>query len=960
MRLLFYCKILLLIPLTGMGQEYKYKHYDSRDGLAGSSVMRMLQDKNGFIWFATQKGVSRFDGTHFKNYSASDGLTGNMILRMFEDSRGRIWLIPFTNAICYYYKGKIHNQQNDSLLRKINLGDHVRDIVENKDRELLLTDAKYIYHIDASDNLRRIGEEMTAKGWSAALAVGESGNFIVRFGNQLFVTSANKLSHLRNISHPTATMEHFIMRGRIACWMDMNTLCVELSGERKSFCRKQVGPVNTMYFLSDSMLCLNTPQGTCFYNLLQQKIEKHFLPDGDVSDFLVDKEGGYWFSTQNDGVFRLSSPAFKTIAGRTKAGQKLGVYSLEKAKDVIWAGCDMAHVMKISNKQAHAVALTVDGEVLGRHLVYGLAAKYNRLVAACGDYIFVKDRDGPFIDWIGSGSSKGIAWKASNELLVTSSAGLFQMNADGTNQKIMYQGRTSCVYVRNDSAWFGTRNGLYLMTPDDSISNLGTVIPLLRVPTFAIYPGLDGTIWVATSGSGLVGLQNNTVKWHFSTHNGFNSDKVRSVYVDSGVVWAATENELNKILLQPHPEITRYSYSEELSCHVVNTLLVDGNTVYAGTNDGITFFDKRESPGSSICDLKLLGVRVSDEDRELQSSYVLPYQNNSIRFEYVAISMKSAGNVMYHYRLNGLDTTWKSTAQTSLELLSLPPGEYDLELFAINKFDVKSSPYSVHIIVENPFWKSVWFMAAAIVLTSLIAWFLGTRRNLAALRREKVRKLAEQQLADLEQKALRAQMNPHFIFNSLQSIQSFILDKDPENANKYLSQFASLIRQTLENSLQSSILLADEIKYLNTYLRLEQMRSESKFQYHITTEERLSTRTVSIPVMILQPFVENAVRHGVQPDNSKPGLINIHFSSDHEGLVCRVEDNGIGRQLAQLRKSTAPVAYRSRGMQLTYERIQLMNINSVKKITVEIVDKFNERSEPDGTLVIIKFPIFNN
>ena len=249
-------------------------------------------------------------------------------------------------------------------------------------------------------------------------------------------------------------------------------------------------------------------------------------------------------------------------------------------------------------------------------------------------------------------------------------------------------------------------------------------------------------------------------------------------------------------------------------------------------------------------------------------------------------------------------------------------------------------------------------MVSAILLTALIAWLIGTQHNRAVIRKEKARRIAELQLGELEQKALRAQMNPHFIFNCLYSIQSFILDKDPEKANKYLTQFASLIRQTLENSLQSSISLADEIKYLATYLQLEQMRSESTFEYRIETDGNLSPAAISIPVMVLQPFVENAIRHGVAAVTSRTGLIGIHFSTDGQDLVCRVEDNGIGRQKAQLQKNTRPAAYQSRGMQLTHERIELINTNASRKITVEIKDKFDEQNEANGTDVIIRFPIF--
>lgn len=406
LRFVFHLEVMLLMSLVSTAQEYNYKHYDSRDGLANSSVYQMLEDKDGFIWFATQSGLSRFDGSHFKNFSTLDGLPGNVIVRMFEDSRGRIWMMPFRNAICYYYKGKIHNQQNDSLLRKIKLEDFVGDVVESKDGELLLTDTRSIYHIDTQNKVRLIGEKITEPGLGARVSVTESGEFNVRLGNKLFATNTKKFLYLREMPHTKASLEHVILRDKLTCWMDMNTLFVESSYNGKLSYSQFIGPVNTMYLLSDSILCLNTTRGTYIYNLLQQKIEQRFLPNGDVSHFLIDREGGYWFSTQSDGVYRLSSPVFKSIVAHSNEGQKLGVYSLEKFSDEIWAGCDMGHMMKILNNKAKPLPLTVGREALGKHVVNTIAIKQNRLAVGCSNYVFVKGNNNHFSYNLGSGSIK--------------------------------------------------------------------------------------------------------------------------------------------------------------------------------------------------------------------------------------------------------------------------------------------------------------------------------------------------------------------------------------------------------------------------------------------------------------------------------------------------------------------------------------------------------------------------
>lgn len=950
--------MMLLITVLSTAQQFSYKHYTPKDGLAGSAVFQMLQDREGFAWFATNTGLSRFDGTNFKNFSTADGLPGNAIVRMFEDSRGRIWLMPFKNAICFYYQGKIHTQQNDSVLRKINLEDFVKTVAENKNKDLLFTDSKKIYHIDSLKNVSLIGKDQLKTSTVYQVGVRESGEFYLCFDNSLFATDTKTFRFLQALPPVKAGPENLIYQDKMMCWMNGNTLYVESSYYGMSF-NQFIGSVNTMFLLSDSMLCLNTNLGTIFYNLFRKKIESQFLTNGNVSHFIADKEGGYWFSTLNDGVYRLSSPVFKSIVGQTAAGQKLCINNLQKFNNEIWAGCDMGHMLQIRNNRARVQPLTVNGENFSGHPVYSITANKNQLAAACGNYIFIKTGDGQFTYRYGYGSSKQVAWKNDKELIVASSNCLYTMQVSGSKKNLIHRmGRATCVYYRDDTTWFGTFEGLFMMKPDASIVYLGKDNELFRNPIVSINEGSDKTLWIATGGSGLIGLQNNKVTWHFGKHNGLSSDKIRCVTIDSGSLWVATEQDLNYIPLKPHPVITRYTQSDGLSSDIINTVLVDKDIVYAGTPEGITWFNKNEKVTSSRCDLKILGITVNDSATDLQGTYHLNYGNNDIRFEYVAISMKSAGNIVYHYRLSGLDTTWKTTTQNSLELISLPPGRYELELYAANRFDVRSLPYRVNIVVQDPFWRTNWFIAGTLLLTALITWFAGLQYNRAVMRKEKARRQAEQTLLDLEQKALRAQMNPHFIFNCLHSIQSFILDSDTEKANKYLSQFASLIRQTLENSLQSFVPLADEIKYLSTYLQLEQMRSESKFEYHVQTEAGLSSPDVLIPVMILQPFVENAVRHGMQSMNGRAGLVNVHFSVNGQELVCLIRDNGIGREHAQRLKNIQPAVYRSRGMQLTHERIELINKNSDKKISVEVIDKVDERGCPNGTDVTIRLPIF--
>jgi LytS/YehU family sensor histidine kinase len=233
------------------------------------------------------------------------------------------------------------------------------------------------------------------------------------------------------------------------------------------------------------------------------------------------------------------------------------------------------------------------------------------------------------------------------------------------------------------------------------------------------------------------------------------------------------------------------------------------------------------------------------------------------------------------------------------------------------------------------------------VLIMVIAFLL--------IRQNKIK--TKQEIFELEQKQLRAQMNPHFIFNCLNSIQHFVVQNDVLNANKYLTDFASLMRKTLELSEGGTITLYKEIDYLNNYLLLEQMRFENKFSYEIKCDKSIESNSIEIPPMIVQPFAENAIRHGLRYLEGTMGKLTISFYKQGENMICEVDDNGIGRVKSQQLKTLTHIEYQSRGMELTQKRLELISKVTNSEFKIDVLDKKDEHEKPLGTKVIIKFPI---
>jgi len=214
----------------------------------------------------------------------------------------------------------------------------------------------------------------------------------------------------------------------------------------------------------------------------------------------------------------------------------------------------------------------------------------------------------------------------------------------------------------------------------------------------------------------------------------------------------------------------------------------------------------------------------------------------------------------------------------------------------------------------------------------------------------------DKKLTEIELKAIRAQINPHFIFNCLNSIQLFVMQRDFEYAQKYLSDFSYLIRKTLDFSRRNFISLADEIAYLNTYLGLEKMRFEHKMEYEIYIDPVIATAELEVPAMLLQPYVENAVKYGMTNSNYPIGKLLIQFNQiAPDMLECLIEDNGIGIIRSKTLR-TLPKHHQSSGMEISFNRAELLNKMYNTGIHIDIIDKSENNNSESGTIVRILIP----
>ncbi len=222
---------------------------------------------------------------------------------------------------------------------------------------------------------------------------------------------------------------------------------------------------------------------------------------------------------------------------------------------------------------------------------------------------------------------------------------------------------------------------------------------------------------------------------------------------------------------------------------------------------------------------------------------------------------------------------------------------------------------------------------------------------------ERQRLEIEQINHDLRLQALKAQMDPHFLFNALSSIQHFIIKQETKASLSYLAKFSKLIRQMLENSVNDRISIADEARALSYYIDLERLRFENKFEYQIEIDEAINPEKLEIPPMLLQPYVENAILHGLRPKQSGGGVLKVVILRQFDDLLCIIEDNGIGREAAAYINSHRSRSHISRGTSFTESRIRLLNANRRNAVSVITIDLVDENGQPRGTRVELKIPL---
>ncbi|MGB0933598.1 MAG: histidine kinase, partial [Lishizhenia sp.] len=340
-------------------------------------------------------------------------------------------------------------------------------------------------------------------------------------------------------------------------------------------------------------------------------------------------------------------------------------------------------------------------------------------------------------------------------------------------------------------------------------------------------------------------------------------------------------------------------------------------------------------------------------------SIILPYYKTQIEFELTAYDLSTTEDIKYSYKLSGLDQRWSPpTNRNNIVFTSIPPGKYTLYYKAGNE-NTWTSNRKIYLEITPPYYTTWWFIILIVITFLSLLWLLIylSRRRLKQKNESLTEKLTlERNLVELEQKALRLQMNPHFIFNVLQSIQEQIITDNKNKARLSIAKFAKLMREILENSREKFISLEQELLTVENYLKLEQLTKTIDFTYAIEVDENIDDEEAIIPPLLIQPFAENAIIHGFKKMDRPPHLSIAIALETENNIIIKIEDNGCGRRTSQASKIQVDHLHKSLALQVTQERLSQLSRENSSKPLFEIIDK-EENGEPTGTIVILRISI---
>lgn len=943
-----------------------YRHFTTAEGLPSTQVQGLFEDSRGYIWAITDRGASVYDGYNFKTYTTKNGLPTNSLLLINEDNAGRMWFMCNNGAYCYLQNDSIKTYSGNSKITAL-LKDKLPGpfFFDDKDTMWVTTFSGIQLFKCFGDSVQEFIPE-TKQNNPATYYLREVGDKLVNLqvgeiGSENKIITSDKISYLLSVAGDC----------KLACSVKVEENQWALSGPGGFVVFDETGNLqahfNASPYVFSSMdhdrsghLWLTNSNGAYRINNYNQNPDSAevFFEGQFITALLQDRNGNYWLGDRDNGIYFVPSIEMKLFQSADE-GKARKIVSLKIYDNQIYY-CDASGKIFTLINDAAIEVMKVD-------LPSGVTLDFvqtNKTEFVVGNKPHVYNTKNNSIKSLNLESVIRKSVNLSNGRVAFCLAdGLAFMDSQQQWQavdKATFKERSNCLHEdENKVLWIGTNNGLYryengIFIACDSLNKLKP-----RIVDIEKWHGKP-TAWddymvLATRNMGVIFYKNENDFVVVNEQDGLLSDITDCVEADSwGALWIGQSGGIQQMKVlsieEKKFEFLRVNYEKGLPSNEVNDLLCFKSTMYVATNNGLALIGVDDtSLKASTSPVKIESLSNGALPIVLSDSLVLQHNQNDLQFHFAALNYRTGNNTLYRYRLIGLHNEWLQTTNRSAEYWKLNAGTFTFEVCAMNEDGAWSEPTQISFTILQHFSKTLWFRTLVLMLllgAIALAFYIFYRNK-----RQKLESKAK--MLELRQQALNANMNPHFIFNSLSSIQLFINTNRTREANDYLADFSKLIRMNLETNLHNMVSLEDELERLELYLKLEKLRFGEQLNYAIGIEQNINTYDLQIPPMLLQPYAENALLHGILPSH-EPGHINIKVFQSEANYTVQITDNGIGINKS---KATKDKKHTSLALKMNEERMAILSNQTGQAFSVSISDLSDVEISKHGTLVSIELPI---
>jgi ligand-binding sensor domain-containing protein len=953
-------------------QQQLFKNYTMNDGLVSSSICRIFQDSKGFLWIGTWEGLSKYDGNTFTNYTTSNGLSHNLVNDFYESKDEKLYVALNNGAIDVIKNNSIVSNSKPSLI-VVN-----RFMSSAAHKTIATTDRHGIIEFYGG-NAKQPIQTFPTHAYQDLAWVNDS--ILVVLSDSAITALNRQYEKVAEIKQPTGIY---------------NSAKIYQDSKKRIWVGTSSG-LNLIADLPKQNLPITFTGLPAIFNMPE-------LTKGKITDILEDTDGNLWMGTYaglvkinadgsrqlitvKDGlVSNIVTTLFEdkekniwvgTAAGLSKLVTRAGIrlYAMETG---VWFSDNLyllfpfkKNNLLVSTNSGAQVFSKITGRFSpvagGKNYFTHSAARYSEVPLLAG-FATIAEFDTAALSCKNvkqlpvQGCSRMVKDKNSHYFL-SDLHHLFFSNGNG-NQKILDYRISSLLIDKAGDLWAGTwQNGIFKIKYQYENNRLSIISTRHFLPTENIRSLMEdskGNIWAGTRYNGVFLFEKKedgvfSVS-NFNQRKGLSSNFIKEIKEDAkGNFWVAFYQGLDKLIPSKTGfRIFNFSRVNNYFTSIVGLALDEDRSLWLATREGLVQIKDGEMENLPPLPTYITRISAKDSLYSLSTNQLqLNHRQNQIQFEFSSPGFLNEKQVLYSYRLfGGPAGEWTAAGnQHVVSFASLKPGNYVFEARSLGWNGEWGKPAKFDFVISPPFWQTAWFVLLAGAATISLGWWLFKRR-IKTIRHETEMK---QKIAETEMMALRAQMNPHFIFNCLNSIDNLIQMDEKEKATLYLSKFAKLIRSILENSVNNLVPCWKDMDTLQLYLELEALRFDHKFSYKVEADSEILNGDYKVPPLVIQPFVENAIHHGLlnKISGDKKLFIKVFVTDSHIHYI--VQDNGIGRKKAATYKQQNKLSYGSMGIQITEERINIFN--QAGNGSVIITDLHDEFNEPSGTKVEVSLII---